>query len=398
MSEAINDQTKKISIDCGPSGGLLTFDSLDEVQKWHDNERSAWQWLNEACSRETGLGPIWGFVEQSIGQIKKQVDRIRNTAATDPSYPKLIENFLTVTKRLYGDRKFFTAISLEGQFIHNLKDSHGEAIAGYAIPWLSNQGIAPVLSQPTSIKAAIYVDRFQESITSETITSTQSSYRGLVETLTERTNNHINELSQREQELTLKIAAFTEDVGKYNKTAEESFSEATKQLEEYKAKFADSVKNITEAFEKHTALSTPVTYWTKRKQNGWLMAGLSFLMFLGLGYFVFDVFNEKILVGAPEAFSWPHISKALVALTLSLWVLRLVARYFIAQLSLSFDADERAMLIQTYLAIIKDGHSMTPDEKRNIFDSIFRRSFSSLSGDDSLPHIIADVLTKVGRR
>lgn len=66
-----------------------------------------------------------------------------------------------------------------------------------------------------------------------------------------------------------------------------------------------------------------------------------------------------------------------------LWIIRIVVKIALSNLHLSEDAYERVVMIQTYLAFIKEGHGLEENDKQLILSSLFRPSNIGIIKDES---------------
>ena len=76
----------------------------------------------------------------------------------------------------------------------------------------------------------------------------------------------------------------------------------------------------------------------------------------------------------------------LLYLTMFLWGMRVLVRMFMTEHHLSIDAQSRASMANTYLALIKEG-SATEGERAIVLASLFRPVVDGIVKDDALPLI-----------
>ncbi|HDV5807106.1 TPA: hypothetical protein RJD87_002938, partial [Legionella pneumophila] len=78
------------------------------------------------------------------------------------------------------------------------------------------------------------------------------------------------------------------------------------------------------------------------------------------------------------------------------WITRLFAKIFIANLHLKTDADERVTMIQTYLALLREGNGPQNDERQLILQTLFRPSTTGFIKDDG-PAMFYESILKVSK-
>jgi len=74
-----------------------------------------------------------------------------------------------------------------------------------------------------------------------------------------------------------------------------------------------------------------------------------------------------------------------IALTMSIWFLRILVRIFLSHMHRQADAHERITLIKTYLALLQEGGEIVPDDRKIIIQTIFRPSTVGIVKEDAAP-------------
>lgn len=76
---------------------------------------------------------------------------------------------------------------------------------------------------------------------------------------------------------------------------------------------------------------------------------------------------------------------------------RLSAKIFVSNLHLRTDADERVTMIQTYLALLREGSGPKEDERQLVLQTLFRPSkagFIKDEGPSAFHEIVTNALSK----
>lgn len=76
----------------------------------------------------------------------------------------------------------------------------------------------------------------------------------------------------------------------------------------------------------------------------------------------------------------------------ALWIIRITAKIALSNLHLSEDANERVVMIQTYLAFVKDGELKDDKDKQLVLSPLFRSSNIGIIQDES-SITVADIIT-----
>lgn len=74
------------------------------------------------------------------------------------------------------------------------------------------------------------------------------------------------------------------------------------------------------------------------------------------------------------------------------WIIRITVKIALSNLHLSEDANERVVMIQTYLSFVQEGHGLDEKDKRLILSSLFRPSNIGIIKDESSV-TVADIVT-----
>ena len=83
----------------------------------------------------------------------------------------------------------------------------------------------------------------------------------------------------------------------------------------------------------------------------------------------------------------------LVISTFGIWLTRLSAKIFVSNLHLRIDAGERAVMMKTYLALMREGNGLEENDRKLILQTLFRPSSTGIIKDDG-PSGLLDVLSK----
>ncbi|MBI4385042.1 MAG: hypothetical protein HY579_13545 [Nitrospinae bacterium] len=162
---------------------------------------------------------------------------------------------------------------------------------------------------------------------------------------------------------------------------------------EFKKPVEDFLKGAEErikVFDEKIALEAPVRYWEKRKDHHesmsrvfarvageWVALGFS-----GLGFLAWKgLETDKTLSEMP----FLHIFWVVAAASIFVWVGRVLVRLLLSHKHLEIDADERRVMILTYLAMLREGRAPTEDDRKLILASIFRPSATGIVKDDAMP-------------
>lgn len=179
--------------------------------------------------------------------------------------------------------------------------------------------------------------------------------------------------------------------------------------------FSDQFESIKTMYREELSTRAAVDYWNRRKQwhfwfaLGWGVVALV-LMVTGPAYIVSRASgdtNEAMSTATRELLESEKISRdyGLALLThewilssamtvaysiLFLWALRIFVRSYLSHTHLSADASERAIVVQTYLALLNDPALKDNENAKNellplMIQHIFRHASDGIVKDDAWP-------------
>jgi hypothetical protein len=282
-------------------------------------------------------------------------------------------------------------------FGKKLSEKEGDVVACYAIANLLE--INTDQNSTKALKGAFYAFQYRLGST-ETVESIAKSLMIL-------SKKWDNKFKQQHLKLRKQNDSLIEEVRELRNQFTTLNEEVTKQKEEQAAAFNKQLDNaenklseIEHTYDEKLALQASVQYW-KNKRNThtkvmlWV-GGATLLLALiaGVGFVIAAHILLQVTLSNVEL--W-RIGVMLAISTFGIWVTRLSAKIFISNLHLRTDADERVTMIQTYLALLREGSGPIEKERQLILQTLFRPSttgFIKDEGPSSFHEIIASALSK----
>jgi hypothetical protein len=160
---------------------------------------------------------------------------------------------------------------------------------------------------------------------------------------------------------------------------------------------------LRELFEKQMGLQAPVQYWTDKAQNHRVAASrykITLIIYslitlpLCLAAYAGAFLVAMGLLGTVEvsvAASLLAFGALALLTTAVVWGARIISRLYLSQQHLSIDADERATMVTTYLALANE---RAADEKDRaiVLAALFRPTADGVVKDDGLPMMAPSAL------
>ncbi len=142
-------------------------------------------------------------------------------------------------------------------------------------------------------------------------------------------------------------------------------------------------------------LKGPVDYWSakavthsgKAKDYRKVLVGFGAIAGLALTIGLYYLSSHAIEVASlekPPAIYLVLTTLGIVATTIVFWIARILTRLFLSEHHLSIDAEERAVMAQTYLALISEG-AASDSERAIVLTSLFRPTADGIVKDDAAP-------------
>lgn len=208
----------------------------------------------------------------------------------------------------------------------------------------------------------------------------------------------------------------------------EKFDDSKKDFESIRdiiknaSNLASDYKNAKEAVLKDLELQVSYNYWEKQvisytKKYWWYFFGsmlTAIILLFSVFYFLQN--NPLVIDGENTKFSVVKISSdvnstknnktnenifqlweygfLILVTTMGVWLIRILIKITLSNYHLSVDANERVIMIKTYLSLLKEGSGFEADDKKVMLDNIFRpTNFGIIKDETSVT--IADILSSL---
>lgn len=170
--------------------------------------------------------------------------------------------------------------------------------------------------------------------------------------------------------------------------------------------FSEEWSGIKRQLEESVSLAAPTKYWKSRAASLTIASVAFFLAFAGSAGFTLYLFVEDgmpYLQGLHQEKVADHVNTILAIIPLvvpafaAVWLLRMLGRLFATYARLSEDARERKTMVETFLALSREGADgkalLMPEDRQLILKALFRPS-DGTGVDDSPPMGIVEAVVK----
>jgi hypothetical protein len=173
------------------------------------------------------------------------------------------------------------------------------------------------------------------------------------------------------------------------------------------------LNEVKNAYEETMRLKAPVRYWTnKAKAHGraecWAVARLCLYFPVAFGLLAWAFYEAFALLlhgtpsrpngQLPQATYFVLSGALLIASTFAFWIGRLLTKLYLSEHHLRIDAEERAVMTTTYLALIRDG-AASDAERTIILEALFRQSTDGIVKEEGPGDLnIGSAIARLGIR
>lgn len=358
-------------------GNIRQFDSISELERFIDNEKEGWAWLNEG-----GVGDYFTRFQSNISRISSWIEQFKSGAINEA---QLVGNF----SAFYNPANPPMHISdfSPGIVVKMIFDNHGAEDAKRALDLLTGNAnlvvsdfrqmrVWSLLVAPTAITADAWASEERKKLSSARVAMRRAVADTSQKLESELMRMRSEETQAREDHWRLIGLALRTGV---------------RRARTVKSKAENSIGSIerTEAtYKEKMGLLAPVDYWkTKRTKHrdGARWWGGTFIAYLVIaaisGSYLFQLAWDH---SEGNEFTGRHFLVAAgigTVLTMLIWLARILMRIFLGELHLYTDAEERRVMTETYLALINE-NGASENERVLILSSLFRSAQDGIVKED----------------
>ncbi len=370
-------------------GTKHSFRSLDELQRWLDEERTFWSFLSTA-NPESVVSELWARQMTQEDPMRQGIARGKKSEPPTEEALGPIRNWLS---ERYHSNLAMMSDSPAAKYIKELVGVN-LAIAAHAMWQLEGHGPRNSNTQ-AEFSGRVMATLFQQGIGKDAKPLTEAW-----SALQRRATADQEALRVQAGSLQDKFENTERQIGELHEQQRKQHDEAQARREtEFKALYAKhtgEMDKIQATFKKDLSLRSAVDYLTTRSRThrrlalGFgIAAGVAAVAVIGLAVWI----GKQVFAGVGEPPRYEIAVAALIA-TLAFWFLRILVRVFLSNLHLSTDMRTRATFVHTYLALIAEGGAIKDEDRAMIIGLVFRPTSDGLVRDDATPPGLWDLLTK----
>ena len=381
----------------------IMLHSEQQALRWLRKERDQWRWLWEEDQGGSSLAPtnysgIGSTLDTMISYIE-QGDALKN------------QNYKSQKNRGFGGHQNSPLVSSSdrGQTVLAIKNAVGVPEARWVYKLMQGPLNLSEIKTATDLRGAfLFADpSFAQSASlSGELKKERTRYRTEISNLQRRVREFEQEKRDREARRGRQMRRI---VGRFRKVISDKSDSLTNRFQEESQKSIAQILETENLYRKQMELQAPVEYWQeKSKLHGrWelgftLLSVAYFVIASLLIYYAANWAADYILaLKATEDRTPVYIitSGALLGFTtLIFWVGRLVVKLWLSEHHLRVDADERAIMTKTYLAMTANDAASDAD-RAIVLSSVFRPTPDGVvkeegPGDIGLNALLAKLLSR----
>jgi hypothetical protein len=385
-----------LTIDLGENGGFHSFKSFDQLRQWLQKERERWQWMQ-------GQSPWnpWDPAQAAFAQL------LNETSSAESNYVP-IAKLAPTSERWFAwahGAALLHSTGLLGARVLEIREVDGPEAAATAYAYAKNRiGIGNVnsMQQLTGIlKLALSGQDRAEAVAQrhkQERASDRSHWRRLL-------SEQESDAAQRENARRLQHLRTRKRLARALRRRAIAYEADRTLRKEEAAQAVSDIKAVEQAYKVAMGLQAPVEYWKgKAKQHKdaegpardrvvWFFP-LAFVLLSALfgGAAALVLNRPSGSVPTPLLFV---LSGGLATVAgLTFWAGRLLTKLYLSEHHLRHDAEERAVMTTTYLALIKDNAADAGD-RSIVLNALFRSTPDGIVKEDAPPDLnVASLLAK----
>lgn len=414
MSDESAESNPILALDLGDGGPEHRFNHRSEAMDWLQREIESWGWLDgRPQSMGTPGRPMpYDFMKGRIGEIRSQ---LAGADAAGSSWETAFRD--ACTAKYVAEKTLIHSQSRIGQFLFELKDEHIDQAAWSFALW--TQKHFGIHVHNTTVQGVINLELLLGVFKTLAMLDGYMASHEEVAALTKLESKAKGELAHQIREL----VSQKEKWGEHDRKIDSIYTAWGKKERKFERRhsslFSDhkkSMERIEQEYTKKMALLAPVQYWEnrskelRRTEQTW---GAFSLISIALATCLLPQLHHSLtqsdgpfqipplptdsataIVTILTRTTLPNIVRFALVAGMVLWWIRICVRNYLSASHLATDANERAMLIQTYLSIIREPELREDGKLREqmlpfALQSIFRHSADGLvkDRDDGMPPI-----------
>jgi hypothetical protein len=357
--------------------GVLELENVQAARDFVGQEIRFWKWLGEAGPEGQSA---WHTMDGLYDQLRTSIEQ---------GSGRLVAKDIFVTRRIPVSTSGFSQLVAS---IRETDQSTAAALVAFAIG-----AISPNFKVLSHRKAFGLLLGWDQKLTPESVEKERErllsllsearklelGLRGRIAQLEALLEKHVAD-AKRAKEVAARFVAHK--LRLQRRSDSDRADEAIQELSQTKALYME-----------HMALKAPVAYWNtkaashrekSRKYRTLLLlfSGVASVVLI-LALFKLSEYAVSIAkLNGPVAVYLILATIGIVMSTIVFWAARILTRLYLSEMHLGMDAEERATMVETYLALTSVNQA-APEDRTIVLASLFRPTADGIVKDDAAPDL-----------
>lgn len=378
-----------ISLSLDGRFGPFNFYSIDEFAKWFATEEATWSWLHH----EAANPQLVARKEQLFNGLRNNLNEAASHRDSDNA-KSLFDNVQSVASSVFKDSKWPVSGEPITKFINGILATRGKKVAAATLACLTGSEIAPGREIIEGAFTAFAYQTGISGISSSEIDALKEA-RAVIAKEAEAIHNEREALNKKAAELLGVLGSRSEQI------LESKSVELKQHIEEWDEAKKDAAKKLSdleEAYRNKIAVESSVTYWKRKGRYNFALAAIFAIsggaVGIGLYQFLVDMSSTLLRLDKIGVHDYWRFAIILFTATVAIWVARLVVQLIFSNLHQWTDSRERQTMIQTYIALKKEGYLPEGKDATHILEVLFRPGDSGLLKGDRGPATPTEMVVK----
>lgn len=409
----MSDQTVEPYFElAAPDGTIVAADDIDDLTNWVKLERESWAWLTRSLNQNIGVAEdyrslVGKHLDQAWSLLQTpEADGRRNIGAIKSALDQYVRLGLASTRP-------------RAQYIAKIQSDHGDTAASAAVAQFLGSVWNSYQTVPRESRHSVDVGRTAAQLFDlGTSALGADAYRAAAQKMTDSFKSRLNKYSADAREELSGIKTEREqarsDHANFVKESNQTWETALNRINSEVAASVDQIIGTEKAFKEQMKLRSSVQYWMsksrehRRRAHAQKAIIAAYAAIVGIvGVCVIPDFFKFVGATAVElrdSSATPLFlltGASVLAISVALWVARMLVRVYLDERNRSLDAAERAVMAETYCALTSE-NLVSESERILVLSSLFRPTGESShkdDGPDTLQHaILAKLLDTKGAR
>lgn len=229
--------------------------------------------------------------------------------------------------------------------------------------------------------------------TKAALTKSVNSTEDELSTLREQRSEHDAQWAE-------KLSEITETLSKHDQNLQELHDSRQANLDGFLEDAEAKIEAFKKAHREEINLKEPVTFWAGRQKTSFWTAiafGIGFVLGLVLVGFILVTESQTIYDGLKlgDNVEYWRVAGMILLGGLAFWFLRILSKIFLSQLHAWSDAQERVVMVKTYLSLLQDEKGLDANDRRLVLEALFRPAPTGIIKDDGVPPALFDAITRL---